>query len=714
MTQQYTHHIRSANSNNAVGIDEREGQYYVQGYLVYFEEDLEDAYGNRFTAETDFMTDTYDIVGVPVIYEHSFAIDEGKNPRASIIGEVVDYTIDDRGVHIVARLYDNPFNAILVEKIKSGELYWSSGTISHLARTEPPEHEVITVWPIVEATLTANPAAPRGTNTQLLVEYYRSSEQRGKASMLCAFLEHQGSESENTMNENTQEQPKRIVITDEHRKFFREHFVQKQHAAFNWLTSAFRASTEDALPEDIQEDAMFDELFESVYQKFIEVFAERFNLSTEEAQRAVDTMIEAQALVQLQRETEAGEEGVVRMEDDLPDEEEREEDAQRNSTSSSVSKLRPPIRHAVKRHQRSGDNVQLVRPTGIMALKDLLRASYHGNGDKIEQHNLAVKRYWAQVNATRSRRLDMDDPLHPYRSFDAQMIVPPDAGGALLEPYLYEEIMRYRYDLEVISPLLRKLVTVNPSVDIPIQADRVRAHFVGELQRPASSVINFNRKTVVPQQMRAEVMVSEEMILSDTNYGIEQFIIEDMTQAMVETMEQTIVRGDGTGGSPLGLTKYSGVHQETVATITRAKLLEAVNRLYENRTVAPDRWAWVMNSRSMLYLQQLEDAAGQLIYAGDNPNYSQATMGGRVNTLLGLPVYITENANATGEIEKGTIILGYWNDGLLVERPGMTVRATRSGQYEVMGAVVIHARHWFGFIPLYDTSFVVYKGITGA
>ncbi len=124
----------------------------IGGYaVVYGGHDLA---GDTFTPATQLWFDEH--YHPPVFYDHTM------HPlvKNAALGRVVDRRTDDYGVWVEAEL--DRHNAYVEHFIRpllnAGVLGFSSGSASHLVRRD---NGVLTVWPIVEVSLTPTPCEPR-------------------------------------------------------------------------------------------------------------------------------------------------------------------------------------------------------------------------------------------------------------------------------------------------------------------------------------------------------------------------------------------------------------------------------------------------------------------------------------------------------------------------------------------------------------------------
>lgn len=131
----------------------------VDGWLAPFGgpkrgKDLQD---ESFSAKTDFGLDYWP--SIPILYGHGQDAEVG----AAKVGEISVKEIRDKGVWVQGQLdKQGDYYAALTELAEKGDLYWSSGSLSHLV-VKDDRTGAIKQWPIAEATLTLTPANPWAT-----------------------------------------------------------------------------------------------------------------------------------------------------------------------------------------------------------------------------------------------------------------------------------------------------------------------------------------------------------------------------------------------------------------------------------------------------------------------------------------------------------------------------------------------------------------------
>ena len=134
-------------------IKETDDAYTIGGYGVVW--GGADLLGDHFTPDSVFFLDHLSQTP-PVLYEHGM----DAATKKAVLGQVVVTKADDTGMWIEAQLEKSrSYVDAVMELVNAGVLGWSSGAISHLV--ERKSNGWLSMWPIVEFSLTPDPAEPR-------------------------------------------------------------------------------------------------------------------------------------------------------------------------------------------------------------------------------------------------------------------------------------------------------------------------------------------------------------------------------------------------------------------------------------------------------------------------------------------------------------------------------------------------------------------------
>lgn len=135
-----------------------DGSLEIEGVGIPFGGPLngKDLHGQFFSKNTDFVWDLVPDGQRPLMYQHG--LDE--TLRTAVIGRWAVKRIDDSGVWISAQLDKrSEYVEEIKELIDAGVLGLSSATMGHLVKVATKSGEILR-WPVVELSLTPNPANP--------------------------------------------------------------------------------------------------------------------------------------------------------------------------------------------------------------------------------------------------------------------------------------------------------------------------------------------------------------------------------------------------------------------------------------------------------------------------------------------------------------------------------------------------------------------------
>jgi HK97 family phage major capsid protein len=240
------------------------------------------------------------------------------------------------------------------------------------------------------------------------------------------------------------------------------------------------------------------------------------------------------------------------------------------------------------------------------------------------------------------------------------------------------------------------------------QAGRPTANVVRNLPLPSEGMsVNLSRVTT---SSSAAVQSAENVTVSDTTIddtlltapvitvagmqnvsrqaidrgtGLDQLIYEDLTMSYATALDSTILVGDGTGGTPVGIIETSGVGLVDVddasptAAETYQQLVKAIGTVSANRYLPPDiivmhprRAAYIaggLDSNNRPLFQPSAVTASNVTGTGDFARYGTAAF-----TVAGVPVVtdasIPVNLGAGGDEDVALVLRT--DDVILWEVPG--------------------------------------------
>lgn len=177
--------------------------------------------------------------------------------------------------------------------------------------------------------------------------------------------------------------------------------------------------------------------------------------------------------------------------------------------------------------------------------------------------------------------------------------------------------------------------------------------------------------------------------------SLEQYVRNDLQQALAQTMDLNAWLGTGAGASPTGILNKSGVqtYTPTFASPTAPTLAE-LDRLATgmillfttNNILASGNWRWVMSYRTAMRLADMRVGAGT---DGDMafPSMQGIGAGGAV-TWKGFPVSVTAQLPTNGgtNTDETLIALVDFSHVLFGEEEGITMKMSDQATLDLTGA----------------------------
>ena len=187
--------------------------------------------------------------------------------------------------------------------------------------------------------------------------------------------------------------------------------------------------------------------------------------------------------------------------------------------------------------------------------------------------------------------------------------------------------------------------------------------------------LEFDQVTLSPQHLGITSQVSKQLLTQSTP-DIDSLLRNDFNAAIAVAMDQSVLRGTGTG-QPQGIDGATSVGTVTITTAGNPDLAELVEFISDLDTgnALRDNAAWVTTPAVRGFLMQTLLSSGVSGYMWDSSN----------NTVLGYPAYSTSNAD-TNDIFFGSFddyVLGFWPAGLDLIVDPYTNATTRLINYTI-------------------------------
>lgn len=238
--------------------------------------------------------------------------------------------------------------------------------------------------------------------------------------------------------------------------------------------------------------------------------------------------------------------------------------------------------------------------------------------------------------------------------------------------------------MEYISPLfaqVRKIITNSPHA-IPVQKGKL-GKFVktAELGEYVANKANFETVMLGAEKYTNLVVLSEEVI-NDNDYNLEKEMQDQLVEAFALTMDELIVKGDGTVEGLEGFTENK-VTQSASGVITADEIIDLFFKLpIQYRKKA----CWVINDDTAKALTKLRDAQDRPMLV---ESYNEDVFGSTYK-LLGRPVIVNNNVDGldAGSSKKAIFIVNLDQAMVVGLRKNLTIQKSNEALFLQDGVAI--------------------------
>ena len=238
--------------------------------------------------------------------------------------------------------------------------------------------------------------------------------------------------------------------------------------------------------------------------------------------------------------------------------------------------------------------------------------------------------------------------------------------------------------MEYISPLfaqVRKIITNSPHA-IPVQKGKL-GKFVktAELGEYVANKANFETVMLGAEKYTNLVVLSEEVI-NDNDYNLEKEMQDQLVEAFALTMDELIVKGDGTVEGLEGFTANK-VTQSASGVITADEIIDLFFKLpIQYRKNA----CWVINDDTAKALTKLRDAQDRPMLI---ESYNEDVFGSTYK-LLGRPVIVNNNVDGldAGSSKKAIFIVNLDQAMVVGLRKNLTIQKSNEALFLQDGVAI--------------------------
>ena len=238
--------------------------------------------------------------------------------------------------------------------------------------------------------------------------------------------------------------------------------------------------------------------------------------------------------------------------------------------------------------------------------------------------------------------------------------------------------------MEYISPLfaqVRKIITNSPHA-IPVQKGKL-GKFVktAELGEYVANKANFETVMLGAEKYTNLVVLSEEVI-NDNDYNLEKEMQDQLVESFALTMDELIVKGDGTVEGLEGF-KTKKVVQSASGVITADEIVDLFFKLpIQYRKKA----CWVINDDTAKALTKLRDAQDRPMLI---ESYNEDVFGSTYK-LLGRPVIVNNNVDGldAGSSKKAIFIVNLDQAMVVGLRKNLTIQKSNEALFLQDGVAI--------------------------
>lgn len=219
------------------------------------------------------------------------------------------------------------------------------------------------------------------------------------------------------------------------------------------------------------------------------------------------------------------------------------------------------------------------------------------------------------------------------------------ATGEVIQTTYADTIEKKLSNVSPLYEMVRKIVTSNPH-KIPVQAGKL-GKFVktAELANYVNQKANFATVELGAEKYTNLVTISKEL-LSDNGYNLEQELIEQLVEALALTLDELIIKGDGTVEGLNSFDSAKGAKKVVQATANTITVDEVIDMYYTLPVAYRQNACWIISDSIAKMLTKLKDAEGR-------PMLCQSYINGVLEmSILGKPVVINEFVDMMGTGKK--------------------------------------------------------------
>ena len=241
------------------------------------------------------------------------------------------------------------------------------------------------------------------------------------------------------------------------------------------------------------------------------------------------------------------------------------------------------------------------------------------------------------------------------------------------------------------TPIINFSTKLYPSSrsSIPQKKTRTKGYWTAETEAPDTEAsIEFTEIPIIPKFLRSWRNYSRE-ILMESAIDVQNFVIQDLRDAINLGLEDSILNADGTGSNPTGLGHDTNI---TKITHTAGSISYDDCRKVEEQVGlgdTPQPWRWIVSGKTRRIMKLTQEIPG----GGDLPIWQTGDKGNSVATFRGegsttQPTVLEYGAFMSHFVENDDGWLGNWKELILARFVGAENESVVLKEAAIQGDVI--------------------------
>ena len=265
----------------------------------------------------------------------------------------------------------------------------------------------------------------------------------------------------------------------------------------------------------------------------------------------------------------------------------------------------------------------------------------------------------------------------------------PATAGNLIETNLGSLIEALRPNLVMDSMGITRLSGLVGNLEMPRKTKVSTATWVGEGVQSPESNPEFDKIALSPKRLTSTTIMSDHL-LRQASLDVEAMVRQELSMAIAEKLDETLITGSGTGNIPLGILNIPGIGLVSLGTNGAALTWNDVVKLastIDDKNALMGSTGYLMNPLTRGTLRTTKKDAGSGLFLMDMNN---ELAGYRTGTSTHIPKTLTKGTGTN----LSALIFGNFADFILASWGGVSMIVDPySKKREAEVEVTIHSYH---------------------